>query len=374
VIEGWKVRREIDRASQRLRAMVGRLYEPMIQRAYDRKRTSVVKVHQGAVPVADRIAIVLTYQPNGFAASLFATCAHLRAKGYAPLVVCNAPAAADEVQCLLPDCWAVMLRPNYGYDFGGYRDAILHLFDLGLSPARLVILNDSIWYPLTPADTLIDRMEASGLGLAGAILQAGDPDKATTSTRRRDFIESFFYLVDQRCFQSEAFRTFWHTFPMSNLKFNAVHAGERRFSRVMEEAGEKVGSVLTRDTMLEALAGQSPDFLHTTLLYAAYTDPAFEEEGAALLAQFAADEAWRQRALDHVARVTRKRHFHASFCHASINLLNVPFLKKTSGTILGKAYGRLHLQMRQQYLLAVENGDLPAPSDMIRAEIQASLA
>lgn len=374
MIPGWKVRRELDRASQRLRAAVGRLYEPLIQRSYDRKRTSLVKVRRGEVPLTDKVALVLTYQPKGFVASLMATCSHLRAKGYAPLVVCNAPATEVELNRLAPETWAILCRPNYGYDFGGYRDGILHLHDLGVVPRHFIILNDSIWYPLNDSDTLIERLEMSGFGLAGAMLQEGDPAKKARSSRHRDFIESFFYLISRDCYQSTAFTRFWTTFPMSNLKFNAVYAGERRFSRAMEEAGQKVGCVLTRAAMLDALAAQTPDFLHKTLAYAAYTDPSFEHEGASLIAQFSPDEAWRQRALLHVAAVTRKRHFHASFCYASITLLNVPFLKKTSGTILGKGYGLLHLKMRRQYLRAVAAGDLPGPGEAVRAEIEASLA
>ncbi|MFM7442628.1 MAG: rhamnan synthesis F family protein, partial [Tabrizicola sp.] len=283
MIPGWKIRRELDRASQRLRAAFGRFYEPFIQRRYDRQRTSLVKVHPGGLPLMDKVALVLTYQPKGFSASLMQTCAHLRSKGYAPMVVCNAPATEGEIARLAPHVWSILTRPNYGYDFGGYRDGILHLRDLGVVPQHFIILNDSIWYPLNDADTLIERMEASGFGLAGAILQEGDPAKKARSSRHRDFIESFFYLVSRACFESPAFTRFWTDFPMSNLKFNAVYAGERRFSRAMEEAGQSVGCILTRAAMLDALKGQSADFLRKTLAYAAYTDPGFEAEGATLL-------------------------------------------------------------------------------------------
>ncbi len=214
MIPGWKIRRELDRASQRLRAAIGKLYEPLIQRAYDRKRTSVVKVHQGGVPLTDRVALVLTYQPKGFAASLLKICAHLPAKGYAPLVVYNAPATEANLRILAPETWTILLRPNYGYDFGGYRDGILHLRDLGIVPSQFIILNDSIWYPLNDSDTLIERLEGSGFGLAGAMLQEGDPAKKARSSRHRDFIESFFYLVDGACYRSAAFAKFWTDFPM----------------------------------------------------------------------------------------------------------------------------------------------------------------
>lgn len=341
----------------------------MVQRSYDRKRTSLVRVCQGSVPLTDRVALILTYQPSGFLPSLLKTCAHLRSKGYAPLIVCNAPATDSAISRLAPEVWTVLLRPNYGYDFGGYRDGILHLRDLGIVPRHFIILNDSIWYPLNDADSLVERMEASGYGLAGAMLQEGDPAKKASSSRHRDFIESFFYLVSRDCFKSMAFTRFWTEFPMSNLKFNAVYAGERRFSLVMEQSGQTVGCILTRAAMLKALAGQSPGFLQKTLSYAAYTDPGFEAAGEALLAEFSADEGWRQRALTHVTDVTRKRHFHASFCYASINLLNVPFIKKTSGTILSKGHGRLHMKMREQYLRAVQTGDLPPPSAEMLAEI-----
>lgn len=372
MIPGWKVRRELDRAKQRLWAAVGKVYEPLVQRAYDRKRTELVHVHEGTVELTDHIALILTYQPKGFAASLIWTCTYLASKGYSPMVVCNAPAGEVELRKLLPHCWKILLRPNYGYDFGGYRDGILHLLDTDVFPNALIILNDSVWYPLNDEDTLVERMEASKFNLTGAILQAGDPTKTESSSRRRDFIESFLYHVDGTCFQSPAFQNFWKSFPMSNLKFNAVYAGERRFSREMADAGLSVGCIFTRARMLDALKDQSVDFLRRTITYAAYSDPSFEAEGSTLLSNYTADEDWRQRALSHVADVTGKRHFHASFCYASISLLNVSFLKKTSGTILAKGYGVLHSKMRQQYLRAIEAGDLPKPNAAILAEVHAA--
>jgi Rhamnan synthesis protein F len=369
VIPRWKIARELDRAGQQLRAVAGWFYEPAVQRVHDRRRSQVLDVETGAVPQSAKVAIYLLYQPKGILPSTLITCRHFLEKGYAPLIISNAPISREDRNQLNEVVWKSVVRPNYGYDFGGYRDGILSLADWGVSPETLVILNDSVWFPIGPKETLLERMEALETDLAGAVIHPA-MRRRKFSTKRRAFIESYFYLVNKSVLQSRAFQNYWTNFRVSSNKYNAVYRGERGFSHAMEKAGLRIGGVLDPDLLVEALEAQDDRVLHRTLVYAAYTDPDFAEENATLLATESSVD-WRERALAHVRRVVKRRSFHASFPYASIDLLGAFYIKKGTGTFLKRTYGTLHSVMRQQYMLAVKAGDLPMPHSEVLTEIAA---
>ncbi len=369
MIPKWKIAREIDRAGQQVKALVGHLWEPFVQRAHDRRRQEILDVEMGAVPMASKVAIYLLYQPNGILVSTLVTCNHLREKGYAPLVVSNTPLSRKDRDRLNATAWKTVVRPNYGYDFGGYRDGVLSLADWSVVPERLIILNDSVWFPIHPDESLIERMEALDADLTGAVIHLASL-RRRTSSKRQAFIESYFYLVNRSALQHPAFQKFWTGFRVSSNKFNAVYRGERGFSHAMQAAGLRVAGVLDSTKLISAIERQDDPFLLKTLEYAAYTDPDFADENASLCESFGA-EGWRDRALDHVKRVVVRRSFHASFPFASIRLLGTPYIKKGTGTFLKRTYGTLHALMRRKYLEAVRAADLPSPFPEVLAEIVA---
>jgi hypothetical protein len=369
MIPQWKIAREIDRFGQQMRSFGGLFWEPFAQRAHDRRRRDILIVEEGAVPLGPKIALYLLYQPNGILASTFRTCRHFADKGYAPLVVSNTPLSREDRDRLNAAAWKTVVRPNYGYDFGGYRDGILSLADWGVSPERLIILNDSVWFPIGPGETLIERMEALPADLAGAVIHPA-MRRRKLSTKRHAFLESYFYLVNRPAMAHPGFARFWQGFRVSSNKLNAVYRGERGFSRAMERLGLRVQGVLSPEAIYRALSNESDAVLRKTLIYAAYTDPDFIEENARLLASQDAPE-WRERAMNHVARVIARRSFHASFPYASIDLLGTPYIKKGTGTFLKRTYGTLHSRMRTQYLKAVAADHLPAPYPEVFDEINA---
>ncbi len=367
MIPRWKIAREIDRAGQQLRALGGLVWEPFVQRAHDRQRAEILDVETGAVPLGPKVALYLLYQPNGILASTLLTCRHFTDKGYAPLVVSNTPLSRDDRDKLNATAWKTVVRPNYGYDFGGYRDGILSLADWGAAPERLIILNDSVWFPIGPGETLIDRMEALDTDLAGAVIHPA-MRRRKLSTKRHPFLESYFYLVNRTALGHDAYDRFWRTFRVSSNKYNAVYRGERGFSRAMERAGLRVDGVLAPDVFYQAVAASDDATLRATLAYAAYTDPDFIAENESLTQ--GTSPGWRDAALAHVSRVIARRSFHASFPYASIRLLGTPYIKKGTGTFLKRTYGTLHSRMRTQYLRAVADGALEPPFPEVLAEIE----
>jgi hypothetical protein len=157
-----KLSRELRRIGHMAVDGLRALAEPALLRRHDRRFNERVRLHPGGLREQVKIALYLVFSPGGIPASTIATCRFLDAHGYAPFVVSNAPLSGADLDALRAVSWQVVTRPNYGYDFGGYRDGVKLLAELGVAPQRLVILNDSIWFPLSASCGLLERMEQAG--------------------------------------------------------------------------------------------------------------------------------------------------------------------------------------------------------------------
>lgn len=368
MIPGWKIAREADRFVQQVKACFGVVWEPFVQRRYDRDRARLVTVSNGRQLLHTKVAVYLIYQPNGILSSTLQTCRMLDAAGYSPLVVSNGPLTVEAQDALRQVSWRIMQRPNYGYDFGGYRDGILHLKESGITPDCLLVMNDSIWYPLGERDTLLPRLEASGLDVAGTIVHRGFK-KTILRRRATRVIESYLFLFSRKATENVEFLNFWMNYRLSSNKYNAVHRGERKVAEVMLAAGLTADGLFGRAEFLKEISIQSNQFLRKTLEYGAYTDDGLEAEARALLAEVRPLSDWRERALDHISRTTERRNFHGSYVFASSKLLDMPFLKKGTGTFLKRTYGTLYTRMRGKYVEAVHARDLPSPRLEVLSEI-----
>ena len=353
MIPVWKIRRELQRLGQQLRAIPEALYEPVLQRAHDRAFANGLPTTDGALPLTDKVALLLVFAPKGLAESVLLTCAHLRARGYAPLVVSNAPLTEADRDRLRPLVWRIVERPNFGYDFGGYRDGLRMLWHWGVAPQRLLILNDSIWFPLDPDEDLIARLESANADIAGTILREKGDIR---------FLESYCYLIGGAAFASPAFRRYWDGLRLTGNKYKVIRRCERGHSMAMAAAGLSIVPAYPRQGFLDRLAAQDDAFLRRMLTHAAYTEARDTAERDALLSR--PDSAgWRSAALAHVARVLDRGQFYSQFPYAAIRLLGYPILKKSAD--------RVSLHWRRAYLGAVDAGDLPPPCAPVLAEIRA---
>ncbi len=361
MIPAWKLRRELETARQQLQAISERLIGPARQRRLDSQFPSGLRVANGAASLGPKVAIFLVYQPRGMSASAVATCRHLSERGYSVVLVANSPVSAADEALLARWVWRFVERPNFGYDFGGYRDGIRLLWHWSVSPESLIILNDSVWFPLDENETMLAAMEASSAGFLGALRHVDLPE---TDSEHAGIFLSYFFLIKRAVLTSDVFVNYWSRYVSTSNKYLTVRRGERGFSRTLFAAGVPSEGLYSRDRFMAAVEQQPAAFLRQTLVYGAYTDPGLEQARDSLLQADATSERWREQAIDHIRAVVNKRNFHSSFCFASIRLLGTPLLKKNKG--------ELQVRMRRQYLRAVKAGDLPAPEAAVLAEIEAS--
>lgn len=347
----WKMRRELIRFGQQLKGIGNALTDPAKQDRLDRAVAAGLQRIDGMIPESDKVALVLLYQPSGIAASTLETCAWLAAAGYAPLVVSNAPISPQDHPQLSEVVWRYVMRPNFGYDFGGYRDGLTCLEQWGVEPEEVLILNDSVWFPVVPKSDILQMLSSHPAEVVGTILR-------TRGTVQ--FLESYLYRLNRKALTHPDFKTFWAKLRLTSNKYHVIRRGERGFSEAMRAAGLQVAGIYDECELAKRIAEQNDTFLRLTLRHAAYIDAPLAAERDFLLEASFPD--WRAEVLEHLNRALEKRLGYSTFPYAMVQLTGYPLLKKSADPVSSS--------WRLAHLAAIEDGDLPPPSDAIMAEIQ----
>lgn len=350
MIPRWKLRRELYRLRLQLSAIPEALWEPFARRAHDAALARGFPVHEGSCAQAGKIALVVCWQPKGLAPSFLAMLDHLVAAGYAPFVVSNAPVSQADLEALRGRTWRLIERPNFGYDFGGYRDGLFLLRRWNLRPERLVILNDSIWYPLWPGDTTLQRAEAAPFDVTGTIL------RRRHATR---FLESYFFSIRGPILDHPGFRAFWDGLRLTSNKYKVIRRGERGFGVALSAAGISFGPLFPQAEFEAALSGLDEPGLRQALAYMAVVDPFLASAGASLAANHDSPD-WTAHARAFVMRVLERTQAYSTFPVVAAGQLGYPVLKKSAEPVSA--------EWRTAFLRAVAHGKLPQPLPVVVAE------
>ncbi|WP_322867193.1 rhamnan synthesis F family protein [Aquicoccus sp. G2-2] len=343
-----KLNRELRRVGASMnRAFTRRFHEPRRQRIHDRERSKRLQIIPGPQALESKLAIFVLYQPDGLAVSVFFTLRHLASEGYATDVVINGPVSEDDLCRLRLLSRRVLLRPNIGYDFGAYRDALLTLFDEQVNPDHLLLLNDSTWFPLRPNDSSIAHMEALGVDLAGQVFKT---EYATRS--RHDHLEAHCLLVSRDLFTGADFRAFWRGYVMSDDRTTTVETGEKGLTQAMLKGGHAVGALLDKERFLALLDEQDEsafdELLSHLVLHRDDARAQWQVIRQTPHPQRRADAlAW----IDHALSNARQYLISSTFIEPAMRLAALPFIKKTSDP---------RYQLARRHILAAEKeGRIP---------------
>jgi hypothetical protein len=261
----WKIGRELARFGRQILEFPEDMRNLLFAtRHYDQVAARQICRFEGGLPSSGRVAIFLIFPGAGLLPSHLHTLAYLRAKGYAALVVSNLPLATPDRERLLAECWYYIERPNFGYDFGGYRDGVLSLADRLPYLDRLVLLNDSTWFPLPGSRDWFDDVEALGVDFAGAASNFGTPrpeieefraiDWHYRTSHRNFHYCSFALCLRPKVLRDPAFLDFWRRLRLSDKKKRTVRRGEIGFSQWALRHGFSTAATLDVTTLDRDLA------------------------------------------------------------------------------------------------------------------------
>ena len=263
----WKLQRELERFKQQVRLPFSLAAAWINIRLRRRHRQHPARLSDGQIHRLPDIALVLIYQPAGLPASLFATCRHLVAQGFAPFIVSNTALRDDDRIRLQQASHLIMERSNIGYDFGGYRDGILHLLDHGILPDNLLVMNDSIWFPLFDDCTLLAEIRAQPHDLFGPVYN-DRPRKPHLS-----HLQSYMFSFKRAALERPAFRTYWERLVTSANKQLVVRMCEMRMTQAFRDLGFSVGYKWTAADGVAALRALPDAGLRRALDYMGVLEP-----------------------------------------------------------------------------------------------------
>ena len=360
LVPRWKVQREIKRIKSQVTRKVADLYEPYIQRQHDANFRKRVSISSGTAELTPRVAILLLYQPGGLAASVGLMLDELTSHGFSVVAVSNARLSEGDRAMLVSRCLAVVERPNFGYDFGGYRDGLRLLSeDFGL-PDTLMLVNDSIWFPLRPGDGTLQRLiedPAPFKGLAAKLFVY----------RQRDnpYVQSHFMLIERPVIQSPAFAGFWKNYRVSSDRYNAIRRGEMGLSATLSAAGFDSAGLMTPLRLFETIETVDVEDLRRIVEHMV---PVKDDEialRARLLAEFEPTEAWRGQTAAALQRLVREREHlcTTAFVYVALRHLGLSYLKKRNEPLF--AVGRL------KALELAGAGLIPPLSPLMESELRA---
>lgn len=208
----------------------------------------------GALPMGKKAAVYLIFPSQGLLQSHLDSLGYIAAKGYAPVVVSNVPLRDADRQRLLPHVATYIERTNFGYDFGGYRDGVLELQSELPQLERLVLLNDSSWFPLPNGGDWIADAETIPCDYVGATAHYCFPMPAVSDFRSikwnyDDGIDFFHYtsfalMFGPAILRTPAFVKFWKSFPLTSIKRLTVRRGEVGLTKWVRAQGFTHGKTL----------------------------------------------------------------------------------------------------------------------------------
>lgn len=321
----------------------------------------MLDAHLGQIQARNKVALLLIYQPAGLAESIVWTCEHLVQRGYAPLVVSNTPLSPDDLERLRPVIWRAVERPNFGYDFGGYRDGIWLLDQWQVRPEVLLVLNDSIWFPLYPDEDLLHRMEHSPADFVGALQLDPLRKQEGVPSRKRPFFGSFFLMFKRTACEHPAFRRFWADYRNTSNKYKTIRRGERGLSHALMDAGLSCEAMYTRQALDRYWASLDPASLREALSRLVTIDDQLQVRQAALLTSPESNDQWCKAAVQLALAITEKQNVLATAPYASLTTFGTPYLKK--------ARDWNNLEALLCIRAWIQAGQLPSPHPAVLREI-----
>ncbi|WP_371348386.1 rhamnan synthesis F family protein [Ancylobacter sp. IITR112] len=345
-----KVRKELGRWRAKLRSAPWMFLGGLKRREYDARRAESVTITPGRQAAADEIAILVIFPRDGIPGSTLATLDHFARNGFACVVVSNAPLREEDRARLALHTHLVIERPNIGYDFGGFREGILTLDERGVRPRRLVVMNDSLWFPLRTDCDALARCRAAPEDVFGFLLN-GVPRFGVS----RDYVQSYFLSFSPRLLASKDFLAFWRDMPLIDNKHLVVRRLERGLSRHFARRGYTLGALVHWRAVIDRLmALEDADKLGRIFAYQCRLNPKDKAMLQPLL-----DKGWSPlRIRDALAGRIRAKRLFASFpmMHPEFVLdLGFPVLKR-----------KLTIQYRELVRLGLDEDFDPA----VRAEMR----
>lgn len=189
---------------------------------------------------SDVLVVFAIYEKNKLRADIKNALVELNRLGYSIFLVNSRKLSQQSRSELAKYVSVYMERPNYGRDFGSYKDAILWTYK-NLTQhipllKRLLMLNDSVFYSRNNLQSFFSDLIETQSPVFGA----------TINYQKIPHIGSFCVSVNSEVIQNKKFRKYWEKYRKTDLRAHTIKYGELALSRLL-------GKISSGDPPLEVL-------------------------------------------------------------------------------------------------------------------------
>lgn len=155
--------------------------------------------------------------------------------------VTNSSLGKEELSKVEPYESEVILRENHGYDFAGWKEAVL---TTGWEKLRrydeLVLMNNSCYGPEYDLNQVFADMEGESVDFWGITMFPYQPDGSYLNKPCiHPHVQSYFQVYRKSALEHPAFEKFWRELPVSDDFIETVANGETALTHCLETAGLK---------------------------------------------------------------------------------------------------------------------------------------
>ena len=136
----------------------------------------------------------------------------------------------SSLETISPYCKDIIVKKNYGYDFGSWKTGLNYLGDTIDMYKTLILCNDSAFGPLVPLENIFQQMNGYDLWTMS--------DNMEISYH----LQSYFMVYSKKAFNATVFKHFWNNFKIYRDKQTLIEHNEIGYSQQLINSGLKYGA------------------------------------------------------------------------------------------------------------------------------------
>lgn len=171
----------------------------------------ILRISGNPEPTDTSLCVFASYNPYGVVPKyVFYSLKAIRAEGFDIVYVTTADVLSEQdIAALSKTCRVVVHRKNTGYDFGSWKAGLLGSGVDLKKYRRLLLTNDSCYFPLFPLQATLRNLTADMNGI-------------TDSFEIKYHLMSYFILYDSTIFHSDEFTRLWRNVRMLPAKLKGL--------------------------------------------------------------------------------------------------------------------------------------------------------
>lgn len=201
--------------------------------------------YQEDYEISGKVCIFAAYQINNISEHVWRSLKHLYKSGYFIVFINNSPLTFADKDLLKGWCHIVAERENLGRDFGAYKDGVALLNEVAPFDkiTHLILMNDTIFFPLFDDTDLLHRLETGEADVSGPY----------ENQECSYHIGSYFLYFRDTSFRREWFANFWDFYKPWSDRVHAINNGELALSRAAIVNGHKPMAIYTTTRLRHTL-------------------------------------------------------------------------------------------------------------------------